>query len=63
MQTSLSVDSEGTHLVNGILAGGKQVLVGTTAHIKEKLVSIANLNQKAGSNLQAALSESQWVKC
>ena len=57
MQTKLSVNSKGTHLVNGILAGGKQILVGTAAHIEEKLVSIADLNQKAGSNLQAALSE------
>lgn len=56
MQTYLSIDSKGTHLVNSVLAGGKQVLVGTAAHVKEEFVSIANLNQEAGSNLQAALS-------
>ena len=43
--------AEFTYLVNGVLTGGKQVLVGTAAHVKEELVPIADLNQEAGSNL------------
>ena len=58
VQIDLSILSNSTHLVNGVLAGGEQVLVGTAAHVKEEFVSIANLNQEAGSNLQGSpLSE------
>ena len=56
VQTERSIDSNGAHLVDGILTGGKQVLVGATAHVKQKFVSIANLDQEARSNLQTALS-------
>jgi hypothetical protein len=40
------------YLVNGVLTGCKQVLVGTAAHVEEEFLPIANLNQEAGRNLR-----------